>query len=218
MSNRDYLKIVGYIELFLSAIGIIAGFVVLICLSAGAFGKVDGLTIFISWISYVAACFFVPAIGIAFVSIADLFDTSKVLFKKISELEETVKNKNVETSKIKETLDAVKNESASLTKKLHIDINETKTSEEENAKQIKHKTKNNKDFKIPDNIVRGKDTYDIGDHIILESTFTDEDIKVEKGMTGVIEDSQVSYGGRRYTVVLDDEEHTRVMIPGRFFE
>ena len=71
---------------------------------------------------------------------------------------------------------------------------------------------------LPKVIVRGKDTYDIGDRIILESTFTDEDIKVEKGTTGVIEDSQVSYGGRRYTVVLDNEEHTTVNIPGRFFE
>ena len=220
MTRAKYLRIIGYIELISSIVGIVVGFIYMIALSMGVAWALDvagvpavsGPLIFISWVAFLAACFFAPAVGVLFLSVADLLDqepsittdpdvTSAYVDSKIRRVHEKM-------SLIERDVEILKNPHNEAVNEA-IDNDNTDNKEdnaivEEKAVADEASSENKKKSYKLDTKVQFNDDY------LIDGT------QVKKGQTGTIVDILVSFAGRQYVVALDGSEDRVLAREGHF--
>lgn len=217
MDKGKYLRIVGCFELIASVIGIIFGFVLMIGISTKAawalqmVGSVDGngriisytgFQLFITWLMYIAGCFFAPAVGILFLSVGDLIEQNSYFSNSKSKTMEEKASQNAQGNNLQ-----AKNAECDLSEldsnKIHEPL-EQECSNEQNAinDPASSITKNHAEDYRSD--VSKKTIYDINDRIIFNREMEIDGVKIQKGMVGIVDNVFVGYGGRRYLVILED--------------
>ena len=210
MTRAKYLKTIGYIELVLSFIGIGVGFIYMIGVSMGSAwalnalglpGAVTGLALFIMWIVFLIACFFAPAVGFLFISVGDLLDYQPITLSDVTaNVEPKLNEINSRLRKIEESIKSAKPSSI-----------------KEESNVAIHKESNEKPVKEKSNESDRKKGFALDDKVTFKEDMVIDGVSIKQGQTGVIVDILVSFAGRQYAVILDDNEE-RVLAREDCFE
>ena len=229
MSKGKYLKVVGVVEMIAAIILIIAGFVIMVGISTSAawalnsIGSVDGYgqivpivggTLFLYWLGYLITCFFAPAVGILFFTVADLVDEPRAAaighpkistynYDKIKRLEDEItqlKNKVEYLSSCVQTDETV-------------ELKETQPDPVEVEETIEEQTDTTDEVTTHKN----KDDYKLDERIRINSDVEINGQLIKKGSTGVIDNTLITSGGKKYVVIIDETKRT-IIIDGSYFE
>ena len=236
MDKQKYFKFVGNLLLFFSCLGIIFDLVFMISLTANAvwalqiigyadsngniIRHVNGFMLFLLWIVFVVSSIVDPSTGLLFITVSELLDgdplsesnSTKIrrCNERIAKLEKILEDNGLSATEDKEES---KEETELKKEEVKPEISEVEQKLEEPVKEELIEN----DVAVNDGIVRGKSIYEINDRIIFDEDVEVDGIRIKKGSTGVIENASVSYGGRKYDVVLDGTGK-KVTVVGRYFE
>lgn len=219
MTKAKYLRIVGYIELISSIIGIIVGFIYMVGITIGAAWALNalgipkaitGFTLFLSWLTFAAACFFAPALGILFIAVADLMDNGCPTSIDVSSaVDAKLEGMNSRLRKVEQNKETQKKEPKKEETSTAANVESDNKDEESPAEESNRVAVNSPEEQ--------KKTYNIDTVVKFKEDMLVDGVQIKQGETGVIVDILRGFAGRQYAVILDSSKE-KVLVREDCFE
>ena len=224
MTKAKYLRIVGYIELISSLIAVIVGLIYMIALSmgvewaleaAGAGGSagaraVTGFALFLGWVLFFGACFFAPAVGVLFLSVADLLDEKRITSNDVSSIVDSrLDGIYKRIKKVEQNIEPQKKDSKKEEAIVAATVEPDNKSEGSPAEEVDKVVNNSSDDQ--------RRTFTIDTVVKFKEDMLVDGVQIKQGETGVIVDILRGFAGRQYAVILGESKE-RVLVREDCFE